>query len=119
MMRMNVAARLDRALKTAGLAISGVSIGDPANKATWKVHPSSLQATAQPTIDSFDPNDPAIIAAEFDAEAARLADDVVLRALARVTWEELQKMQVKAGQTPLDLQGFRDRVKAIVRQILG
>lgn len=66
---MNIATRLDGALKAAGVPISGVSIGDPNVKATWLVRPASLQAQAQPIIDAFDPNDPAVIAAELTAQA--------------------------------------------------
>lgn len=46
--------RVTAAIVTAGVAIEGVSIADGANKATWLVTPSSLQAAAQPTIDAFD-----------------------------------------------------------------
>lgn len=115
---MSTAARLDRSLRNAGHAIVGVSLGDLAVRASWRVEPSTLQAVCQPTIDTFNPEDPVLIAAEQDEQATRLADDVLSRALSRATWEELQKMQPKAGQTPLDLQGFRDRVKALVRNLL-
>lgn len=54
----DIGAALDRKLRAEGLAIDGVSIGDPANKATWTVHPPNLQAQAQPFIDAFNPNDP-------------------------------------------------------------
>jgi hypothetical protein len=114
----SLAARLDAAIRAANVPIVGVSVGDPANRATWRVHPSSLQAQAQPVIDAFDPNDPALVGAEKDADAARLSDDLALRALVRVTWEEIQKCQPRNGQTLLDLAGFRDRVKAVLRNLL-
>lgn len=63
----NIAARLDAAIKAANVPIAGVSIGDPTNKATWKVSPSSLQGAAQPTIDAFNVNDTAHEMAELDA----------------------------------------------------
>lgn len=50
-------ARLDRALRAAGHAITGVSIGTEADKQTWKVQPASLQSACQPVIDAFDPTD--------------------------------------------------------------
>lgn len=56
---MNLAARLDRAVRAVVPTLVGVSIGDTANKATWKVHPPNLQASAQATIDAFNPTDPA------------------------------------------------------------
>lgn len=64
-----LARRLDGAVKVAAVPITGVSIGDPANRSTWKVAPSSLQTAAQPTIDAFNPDDPAIPLAEADASA--------------------------------------------------
>lgn len=66
---VDLATRLDRTLRAAGLAIIGVSIGDPLNRATWKVQPVSLQATAQPTIDTFNPDAVSVIDAETTANA--------------------------------------------------
>lgn len=63
---------LDRVLRAAGLAIDGVSIGNPADKTTWRVTPSGLQAAAQPYIDAFNPADPAHALADADAQAAVL-----------------------------------------------
>ena len=51
---MNVAEQLDKALRVAGLAIVGVSIGDPDTRWTWTVQPADLQAQAQPIIDALD-----------------------------------------------------------------
>lgn len=71
----NLAGRLDRAIKAVPCAIAGVSIGDQADKTTWKVQPTSLQACAQPTIDAFDPNHPAHEAAELDAAVKGALDN--------------------------------------------
>ena len=74
----SVAARLDRALRAANIAIVGVSITDEANRATWRVHPPELQAAAQPIIDAF------VIptAAELlDEEAQRETDLRILKAI--------------------------------------
>lgn len=68
----NLAGRLDRALKAAGVPVVSVTIVDAANPATWNVHPRYLQADAQPIIDAFDHDDPAHAAAELTALA--LAD---------------------------------------------
>lgn len=68
----SLAARLDAAIRVAGVAISGVSIGIPGNKATYLVSPSNLQSTAQATIDAFDDSQ----AAE-DAYVAEQAAKVV------------------------------------------
>lgn len=48
-----LAAQVLHALHAAGVAVVDVTIGDPANTATWTVQPDSLQAAAQPIIDSF------------------------------------------------------------------
>lgn len=48
-----LAARLDAAIRAAGVPIDGVSIGNEQNRATWRVVPASLQAQAQPIIDAF------------------------------------------------------------------
>ena len=53
-----IAARVEWAIRAAGVDILGVSIGEDANKATWRVSPASLQAAAQPVIDAFDPEAP-------------------------------------------------------------
>lgn len=63
-----LAARVTTAIKTAGVPIISLTIGETANKATWKVQPPELQAAAQPTIDTFNVNDPAHELAELDAQ---------------------------------------------------
>jgi hypothetical protein len=49
-----LAQRLHAALTTAGVAVEGVVIGVEADRTTWLVRPSNLQAAAQPTINAFD-----------------------------------------------------------------
>jgi len=63
---MGLAAQVEKAIKGAGVAVVGVSIGEVANKATWRVSPSALQSAAQPTIDAFDAADPAHALTEAD-----------------------------------------------------
>jgi len=46
------AAVLERALRDAGVAVVGVSIGKRNDRSTWHVQPEALQADAQPIIDS-------------------------------------------------------------------
>lgn len=70
----DVAKHLHKTLRAAGLLITGVSIGDPTNKATWKVQPSTFQAAAQPTIDAFDINDPAHDIADLNAQVTAALD---------------------------------------------
>ena len=85
-----LAARLDAALKAAGVPILGVSIGDPANKATWRVQPSSMQSAAQPTIDAFNVNDPSYEQAELDAQVKAMLDSE--RLTSAVVWTVLKQM---------------------------
>lgn len=85
----NLAGRLDRAIKSAGVPIVGVSIGDPANKATWKVSPPSLQIAAQPTIDVFDVNNPAYETAELDAKVKFALDEE--RLYSAIVWGMLRR----------------------------
>src|SRR3990167_1311434 len=80
----NIAERLSRAIQAAGVAITSVSIGDVATKATWTVQPSSLQGAAQPTIDAFDVNDPAHLTAELDTQVKAALDNE--RLISAVVW---------------------------------
>ena len=50
---MNNLARLDQAIRAAGIAIDGVFVGSETDRSTWRVSPDSLQATAQPIIDAY------------------------------------------------------------------
>jgi len=76
--------RLDQQIKAAGVAIDGVSIGDPSNKATWRVSPSNLQAAAQPVIDAYaDPTTTVL----FDEQAQRETNEKKLQAVALALWE--------------------------------
>ena len=101
-----IASRLPRAIKAAGVPIENVSIGDPANKATWTVQPPDLQGAAQPTIDAFNPDDPAYVTAEQDAAIDGLT---ALRALAEATFELKSNTWTKAQ--------FLARIKAIYRTL--
>src|SRR3990167_2653402 len=89
-----LAARLDDAIKVAGVAIVSVSIGDPANKATWMVQPASLQTAAQPIIDAFDPNDPAHDSAELTTEITGLLDNA--RLSSAIVWAILDTYSAPA-----------------------
>jgi hypothetical protein len=46
------AAVLQRALRDAGVAVVGVSIGKRNDRTTWRVYPEALQLDAQPIIES-------------------------------------------------------------------
>jgi hypothetical protein len=81
---VSLAARLDQALRAANIAITGVSLGEYDNKATWKVRPANLQAAAQPIIDAFVIPTPAQIA---DEEAQTDTNRKELQAVALALWE--------------------------------
>ena len=84
------ARRLYAVIVANGVPIANVSIGDGANKATWKVRPESLQPAAQPYINAFDPNDPALEQADMDA-AVKAAVDTD-RLTSAVVWTILKQM---------------------------
>lgn len=74
----NTAARLDKALRAAGVAIDSVSIGRDDDRATWRVLPATLQAAAQPIIDAFVLPTPAQV---LDEDAIRDVDMKALKAV--------------------------------------
>lgn len=87
---MVINTRLQRALTAAGVPWVGVSIGSATDRTTWKVQPSSLQAAAQPVIDSFDPAAQAWVDAELDERVKASVDTE--RLTAAVVWVVLKQM---------------------------
>lgn len=85
MMPEKVAAALHRAIRRAGVRIEGVSIGDPADRATWRVSPASAQAEAQAVIDAWVP--PTTV--EEQDEEATQAYTPALRAVTLALWEAI------------------------------
>ena len=85
-----IADRVDAAIKRAGVAIVGLTIGDEREKATWRVQPPALQSAAQPTIDAFDPSNPADAQAALEAEVVAALDTE--RLTASVVWTMLKQM---------------------------
>lgn len=81
---IDTAGRLHRMLIAAGVPVVSVAIGTEATRATWKVQPATLQATAQPLIDAFNPTDPAIETAELDAAVKATLDDE--RLISAIVW---------------------------------
>jgi hypothetical protein len=70
-MAINTAQIVDRALRAAGIPIDGVSIGDPANRATWAAQFTAAATPAQ------------------KATAAALLLSVVVDAAAQATQDQL------------------------------
>lgn len=91
---VNAVARLERALKAAGLAVVGVS---PVAGGGWKVWPDALQPAAQPIIDAFDPNAPAHETAEREAEVVVHLDQE--RIFSAIVWAILDTYSAPATVT--------------------
>lgn len=91
---------LDRAIRSAGVSIVSVSIGDPANKATWTVQPVSLQAAAQPTIDAFNPTDPAHTAADLSVQVTAALDSE--RLTSAIVWTIIDTYSPPATKAKYD-----------------
>lgn len=117
------ATRLDRALRGAGIPISGVAVGDKDDRATWRVD-YLVAATAQQRSDgetlrlTFDPNSQAAIDAEKAEFAAALDNNPLIQAVAMLDFEERQKVVVQSGQTLRTLAQCKQRVKAIYQSLL-
>jgi hypothetical protein len=80
----NLTDALKRALASGGVVVADVSIGSETIRSTWKVQPANLQASAQPIIDAFNPADPAVDAAELDADVTNALDGQ--RLISSVVW---------------------------------
>ena len=93
----DIAARLDRVLRAAGVAILGVSVGNDADRRTWKVFPVTLQGAAQPHIDAFNPNDPVHEQAELDLQVKASVDDE--RLISAVVWAVIDTYSAPATVT--------------------
>lgn len=121
---MNLAYALRRTIIAAGVAIQEVEIGDPANKATWRVQPANLQAAAQATIDAFNPNAQATIDADDTArfgEWSRNKDvltfcALVVRSRGIAAWNAMT-IQQKKDATLAEADVARD-IRAFVEQKL-
>lgn len=106
----NVALLLDDALRAAGIPIAGVSVGSDADRSTWRVAflPAATdahRAEAAQIVGTFDPADPAVIAARqlADAQATSRQKDVlatiawVIRSRNVSAWNALTGAQKKAA----------------------
>lgn len=106
---ITLAARLDQYVRAQGLAITGVSIGDTADRATWRVHPSDLQAAAQPHIDAFVlPTADQLADEDADRDLTK-----AIRALGRECYDAIPNNPNK----PATFADFMQRVKARYRAL--
>ncbi len=90
-----IASRLDQALRDAGIPISGVSIGDPANRRTWIVR-YAPEATSEQIdagtalVADFVPDAPEAKEAETVRAARVFADQLYAQASSRFLFYRLQ-----------------------------
>lgn len=120
---MDIAARLDGALRAAGIPIVGVAIRDDTDRRTWRID-YAANATAQHRLDgealrlSFDPVSQAAADAERAVLANRIDGDLLIQAVAQLDFEERQKLVVQVGQTLRTAAQCRARIKAIYLALL-
>jgi hypothetical protein len=123
---MNVAAALDRSLRTAGIPIDGVSIGDPNDRPTWTITFAATATEAQRVeaaemLAAFDPLDPAHVAEETDALAVGLADTGETRAGLRALCGTLLWQRLGRQPTPAEFTAewvvFRQRFVAVYKAV--
>lgn len=107
---MNVSLQLDETLRSAGIPIVGVSVGADTNRETWSVQFLQAATEAQrlqaaQILSTFDPADPAVVAARqlADAQASSRQKDLLailawaVRARNVTTWNALTLAQKKAA----------------------
>lgn len=102
---MNVQGRIELAIKTAGVAITGMHFPVLADKTTWTVEPLALQGAAQPVIDAFNIDDPT---AELDMQITELLDQE--RVFAAIVWVILDTFTQTAPATIPKFNTARTRI---------
>ena len=98
-------ARVEQQLRAAGVALVGMSFDNINDKSTWKVHPASLQAQAQPIIDAYVEPTPEQLA---DEDAERETTNKRVMAVALALWECIPAPTMTKAQ-------LRSRAKAIYK----
>lgn len=83
---------LERALRDAGIPIDGVSVGDPANRATWRAFYQANATAAQRTqgdtlLATIDPQDAATVTNIKADFATTHSNEDLIQAMARGLWE--------------------------------
>ena len=104
----DIAARLEKAIKAAGVAITDVQIGNEMDQSTWKVQPASLQVQAQSIIDAYTDPTPAQLA---DEDAERETTNKRVMAVALALWECIPAPTMTKVQ-------LRSRAKAIYKGLV-
>lgn len=114
----DLASRLDYLVRSLGIPIAGVAIGDPGNRATWSVQylpaATSPQRTAGDALAATaNLDDPVLVNAIDDARINEQQDrdDHLLVALLK-HWPELQAESTSNGK--LDVSVWRRRIRGTV-----
>jgi hypothetical protein len=105
-----LAARLDAAVKAAGVPIVSLSVGSEQDRLTWRVEPRALQPQAQPILDAFVIPTPEQLA---DEEADLEANRKIVRAIAREVYDIVPANPNK----PAAFSDFMQRIKARYRAL--
>lgn len=102
-MANQLAANLNRALRTAGIPIVGVSISNVSDRLTWTVQFLPEATAAQRTqaaqiVSTFDPADPTVVADQKDAEAKGSIDGMraIKAAMITALWGRLNRQPTAA-----------------------
>lgn len=115
---LTLADRLHRTLINAAVSIDGVSIGNRADKSTWRVSPSSLQSAAQPTIDAFDTSEAAERAFE-DAQEPLLKSmlDAADQGISEIAAYLVIADSATNAQVRAEVKAIDQRQRAIIRAL--
>jgi hypothetical protein len=110
---------LDRALRDAGLPIDGVSVGDPADRSTWKAFYQVSATAAQRTqgdqlLATIDPQDPTTVANIKADLATTDANRELIRAIVQGLYEAIPNPPVALDT----LAKLRARILQIYRGLL-
>ena len=109
---MTLAAALDKAVKAVA-PIEGVSIGNEADKTTWKLQFAPAATPAQKTAAQgvvtafvYDPAAEAHADNQTLLNAALIEKGSLFRANAMLTFKEINKLRVKTGDQPYTMQVY-------------
>ena len=105
---INLNGRIDAEIKSAGIPIVGIAIGNEENRSTWLVQPASLQAQAQPIIDAYADPTPEQLQ---DEDAEREIGNKKVMAVALALWECIPAPTMTKSQ-------LRSRAKAIYKGLV-
>lgn len=114
-----IGALLHKAIVTAvGAVIDGVTIGDPADKATWTIQftpeaSKANQAAARAVLAAFDPTAPVVIDATKEAAAKAAAGSVPIRAFYRFWFFKTNGRYPTPEEAAADLADFEQAFKDV------